>query len=108
MNSGVRVLCGPASAPGFGLAGLAADIAEEADQAEALLRGYLARPDLGVVLVDETLLAQLAPEARALMDRVAQPVVVPIPGPAWRAAPTAEEQVVELLRRAIGYRVRLR
>jgi hypothetical protein len=34
--------------------------------------------------------------------------VVPFPGPAWEKLAPAEERVIELLRRAIGYRVRLR
>lgn len=108
MTRAIRVLCRPATAAGFGLAGLAADTADDGTAAEPLVRALLARPDLGVVLLEQALHAALAPELRTVVDRVAQPVVVPFPGPAWRAAPTAEEQVVELLRRAIGYRVRLR
>ncbi len=108
MTRGVRVLCRPATAAGFGLAGLAADTAPDGAAAEPAVRALLGRLDLGVVLLEQSLHASLAPDLRAQVDRVAQPVVVPFPGPAWQAAPTAEEQVVELLRRAIGYRVRLR
>lgn len=108
MTHGVRVLCRPATAAGFALAGIVADAADDEGAVEAALRGLLARRELGVVLLEEPLYATLAPDLRAQVDRVAQPVVVPFPGPAWRAAPSAEEQVVELLRRAIGYRVRLR
>ena len=39
---------------------------------------------------------------------VVMPVVVPFPGPDRSARPSAETDLVELLRRAIGYRVRLR
>jgi vacuolar-type H+-ATPase subunit F/Vma7 len=108
MTHGVRVLCRPATAAGFALAGLVADTADEDATVETALRALLLRPELGVVLLEESLYTALAPEVRTSVDRVAQPVVVPFPGPAWRAAPSAEEQVVELLRRAIGYRVRLR
>ena len=108
MTHGVRVLCRPATAAGFALAGLVAVSADDDSAADAALRALLQRHELGVVLLEESLYAALAPDVRALVDRVAQPVVVPFPGPAWRAAPSAEEQVVELLRRAIGYRVRLR
>jgi vacuolar-type H+-ATPase subunit F/Vma7 len=108
MTHGVRILCRPATAAGFGLAGLVAETAEDASTVDATLRGLLQRRELGVVLLEEPLYTALAPDIRAMVDRVAQPVVVPFPGPAWRAAPSAEEQVVELLRRAIGYRVRLR
>ncbi len=108
MNRGVRVLCRPATAAGFALAGLGADVADEESGTDAALRALVLRPEVGVVLIEESLYAGLAPELRTVVDRVAQPVVVPFPGPAWRGAASAEEQVVELLRRAIGYRVRLR
>ena len=108
MTHGVRVLCRPATAAGFALAGIVPDAVDDEGTAEVALRALLARRELGVVLLEESLYAALAPDLRSQVDRVAQPVVVPFPGPAWRAAPSAEEQVVELLRRAIGYRVRLR
>jgi vacuolar-type H+-ATPase subunit F/Vma7 len=108
VTHGVRILCRPATAAGFALAGLVAETAEEEGMVDATLRSLLQRRELGVVLLEEPLYTALAPDVRAQVDKVAQPVVVPFPGPAWRAAPSAEEQVVELLRRAIGYRVRLR
>lgn len=108
MTHGVRILCRPATAAGFALAGLVAETAEDDTTVDATLRSLLQRRELGVVLLEEPLYTALAPDVRAQVDKVAQPVVVPFPGPAWRAAPSAEEQVVELLRRAIGYRVRLR
>lgn len=108
MTRGVRVLCRSGTAAGFALAGLVADMADEASVAEATLRALLQRPEVGIVLLEESIYEGLAPELRTLVDRVPQPIVVPFPGPAWRAAVSAEQQVVELLRRAIGYRVRLR
>lgn len=108
MTHGVRVLCRSATAPGFALAGIVAETAEEESVIDAALRSLLQRPEVGVVLLEESLYRTLAPDLRTVVDRVAQPIVVPFPGPAWRPAPSAEEQVVELLRRAIGYRVRLR
>lgn len=108
MTHTVRVLCPTATAAGFALAGLVPETAEEGVGAETILRPLLQRRELGVILLEESLYDALAPALRSVVDRVAQPVVVPFPGPAWRAAPSAEEQIVELLRRAIGYRVRLR
>lgn len=107
MTHTVRVLSQPATAAGFALAGLVPETADEGG-VDTALRALLQRRDLGVILLEESLYAALALDLRSVVDRVAQPVVVPFPGPAWRAAPSAEEQVVELLRRAIGYRVRLR
>lgn len=108
MTQGIRVLCQSATAPGFALAGLVPESAGDPGTVDAALRSMLQRPEIGVILLEDALHAVLASDLRTVVDRMAQPVVVPFPGPAWRAAPSAEEQVVELLRRAIGYRVRLR
>lgn len=108
MTHGVRVVCRSVTAAGFALAGLVADIADDDGVAEATLRSLMQRPDVGVILLEESIYAGLALELRTVVDRLPQPIVVPFPGPAWRASGSAEEQVVELLRRAIGYRVRLR
>jgi len=108
MTHAVRALCHTATAPGFALAGIVPDTADEPAAADAILRGLLKLSEVGVVLLEESLYASLAPDLRIVVDRIARPVVVPFPGPAWRSVASAEEQVVELLRRAIGYRVRLR
>ncbi len=65
-------------------------------------------PDLGILLVEQPLFdAFPAPLKRALENRPL-PIVVPVPRAAW-GAPTdrAEAYILDLLRRAIGYRVRL-
>lgn len=74
-----------------------------------MLAPLLDRRDIGVLLVEQGLLEGLADAERQALMRRPTPVVVPFPGPAWgeRASP-AEGYVLELLRRAIGYRVRLR
>ena len=107
MTGLVEVLCRPATAAGFALAGLpAATMPEAADPAPAVT-ALLGRTDVGVVLVEESIYESLPPELRLRLDRSPRPVVVPFPGPAWTGARTAEERIVELLRRAIGYRVKL-
>lgn len=107
MTARLRVICEPDLAAGFGLAGISA-LASEPQAAEASLADLLRRRDAGVVLLQEQLHESLSPDVRARLDRSATPVVVPFPGPAWVAPASAEERVVELLRRAIGYRVKLR
>ena len=108
MTSTVRVVCRPGIATGFALAGVTADVVEHQSEAEPLLAGLMAQPDAGVVLLQEDIYDALTPDLQARLDRSALPVVVPFPGPAWAEVPSAEERVVELLRRAIGYRVKLR
>ena len=108
MTSQVRVLCRPASAAGFGLAGLRASPAPEGANPAPALEEILARADTGILLVEESVYGELPEDVRARLDRSVHPVAVPFPGPFWEEAAAAEERVVELLRRAIGYRVRLR
>ena len=107
MISRVRVLCRPATAAGFHLAGLAVHIvATGADLGRAF--GSLQHErGLGLLLVEDSLHAEAPDDVRAALDRSAMPMVLPFPGPRWVRLAAAEERVVELLRRAIGYRVRL-
>lgn len=95
MSRDVRVLCRPASAAGFRLAGLPVLTAPDRGAAAAVLDDL--PEDVAMVLVEDT----LHDPAR----RATRPVALPFPGPTWDAAP--DDRVVEILRRAIGYRVRL-
>jgi vacuolar-type H+-ATPase subunit F/Vma7 len=103
----VRIVCRPALAPGFVLAGVAPDSLGPDEDIEPLLADLARHPEVGVVLLQEEIYRALPDDLRGRMERSAHPVVVPFPGPAREAAATAEERVIELLRRAIGYRVRL-
>jgi vacuolar-type H+-ATPase subunit F/Vma7 len=104
----LRVLCSPEIAPGFALAGLAVDEARGAATAAARLRDLAARPEVGIVLVEERLHSGLPAELRERLARRAFPIVMPFPGPRWDAQSLAEDYVLEILRRAIGYRVQAR
>lgn len=108
MELSVRVLCRPALAPGFALAGLAVVPAVDGPAAAAALRAFAGERELGMVLVDDELYRALPAELKARFDRQALPVVAPFPSPAWDAASEAEAYVLEILRQAIGYRVRPR
>jgi vacuolar-type H+-ATPase subunit F/Vma7 len=109
MNAQVAVVCRPEVAGGFALAGLAPAVAGDAAAGEAAVERLLGREDLGVLLVEEAIYDALPVELRRRLGRRPLPMVVPFPGPAWRARPEGPESyVVEILRQAIGYRVRLR
>lgn len=104
----VRVWCRPATAPGFALAGLRVDELPDPEEARSRLVALLSRGEPGVLLLEEALFETLPDEVRMAVERAPMPVIIPFPGPTWTRPPSAEERVVELLRRAIGYRVRLR
>jgi vacuolar-type H+-ATPase subunit F/Vma7 len=108
MNATVRVVCRPGLAPGFALAGLPADAVAPDEDVATLLAGLARHPDIGIVLLQDQIYDALPDDLRRRLDRSPHPVIVPFPGPAWEVPVSAEERVVELLRRAIGYRVKLR
>lgn len=102
------MLCRPEVADGFRLAGFepvrARDPEEAADRVEELRN----RERVGVLLVDAVLWEALPERSRAALESTPLPMVVPFPPPAWTERPTGEAYIVELLRRSIGYRVKLR
>jgi len=109
MKGGVHVVATPEVSLGFQLAGLQPATATTPEQCARRIEALLGKPDCAIVLVEDRLHDSLPAERRrALTDR-AMPLVVPFPGPSGAAAAVPfEERVAELLRQAIGYRVRLR
>lgn len=108
MSARTRVLCTPEVAPGFRLAGLEPIEAAPGAEGTARLSELRTRPEVGVVLIEERLYDGLPEAELRALEREALPLVVPFPGPVWAPPSSPEEYVVELLRRAIGYRVKLR
>ncbi len=107
MSLRVQVLCAPAVAAGFRLAGFTP--IEVTDPAGGMpeVRAALRRPDLGVLLVEAPIYEALGEVDRRAISRHPLPMVVPFPGPSWAEAVPPEEFIADLLRQAIGYRVRL-
>lgn len=107
MELSVRILSSPEVAAGFALSGIRVDAVEDAAAADALRR-LADDPDVGVVLIEERLRKGVPGELQARIDRKGWPIVVAFPSPAWTGPSAAEEYVLELLRQAVGYRVRPR
>jgi vacuolar-type H+-ATPase subunit F/Vma7 len=108
MSHTARVLCQPELAAGFELAGFQVHEATSPEQAAERLRALLSQAEVGVLLVDERLYRRLSQEQRRELARRALPMIVPFPGPSWRERQDPDAYVLELLRQAIGYRVRLK
>jgi vacuolar-type H+-ATPase subunit F/Vma7 len=107
MSYGVRVLCRPAVAAGFRLAGVAPTEAADAGEGALLLRTLLDEPEQGVILVEDAIYAAVPDSTRRELARRPLPMVVPFPSPTWAAPAVGPEAfIAELLRQAIGYRVR--
>ncbi|MGD8601773.1 MAG: V-type ATP synthase subunit F [Gemmatimonadota bacterium] len=108
MSHVVGVVADPVVALGFRLAGLKPHVAESVEHASEHLDGMLREDRWGVILVQEDLMP--APEpASVTRSKSGLPILVPFPRPGKERPPgEAEAYVAELLRRAVGYRVRLR
>lgn len=105
----VRVVCGPEAAGGFVLAGLVTVDAATAEDARRSLERLAADPGIGIVLIERRLYDGLGEEARRALGGRPLPLVVPFPGPGpSEGEDVAERYIVDMLRQAIGYSVRLR
>lgn len=107
MELSTRILCRPETAAGFELAAMRVDRVDETTVVEAM-RKLAGDPSVGVVLVEERLRQAFPEDLRQRLDRQALPIVVGFPSPSWQGPGAAEEHVLELLRQAVGYRVRPR
>lgn len=104
----LRVLVRSAFAAGFDLAALAVTRVEDPHDAAEAIKKAAANGDVGIVLVDEPLYHGLPRELLSRLDREALPIIAPVPAPHRDAEGEAEAYILEILRQAIGYRVRLR
>lgn len=107
MSLRVGAICTPSVAPGLRLAGIATLEAGTAPEAAARIASLCDDADVGVVLLEAGLHDALPAPLRRELARRTLPLVVPFPAPRWTAVPEAELFIAELLRQAIGYRVRL-
>lgn len=108
MDSAIRVVSSPATGAGFQLAGVEPVVVATPEAARLGIQEVLRQPGLGVVLIEEPLYAGLGETGQRAISRHPLPMVVPFPGPSWAGRVEApEEFIAELLRQAIGYRVKL-
>ncbi len=75
-------------------------------EAEAVIRQVMAEPDSGVVVVDERLLPGIGEERFREMEKRWFGVLVVLPAPA-RVGEEEEDYAARLIRKVIGYHVRL-
>jgi len=108
MKEPLKVLCGPEVASGFRLAGLPVSVVEDVAAAAAVVRSHLEQ-GRGVLLVSGDLYRELPEVLHRRAERRGTPVLLPFPSTSELSARSRqEEEVLEILRRAVGYRVRLR
>lgn len=104
----LRLILAPVLASGFRLAGLEVEEARTADEASRLVDRYASRSETGLILLQQEWFDGLPEGQRRALDRVPLPVIVPVPSAEWiEGRGAAESWILDLLQRAIGYRVRL-
>jgi V/A-type H+-transporting ATPase subunit F len=92
--------------PGFALAGVTHHAARP-EEAEALLRKVMADPDTGLAVIEERLSAAIDEERFQQMEKRWSGVLLVLPTPAATREKAEEDYVEQLIRRAIGYHLRL-
>jgi vacuolar-type H+-ATPase subunit F/Vma7 len=109
MKAAVHVICSPQAAPGIALAGLAPRVADSGQAAATTLQTIAREPARGgVVLIEQALYDGLPAGVRRQLRRDGTPIVMPFPSPGLGSGAAPEQELLDILRRAIGYRVRLR
>lgn len=91
---------------GFRLAGVDQYVAESKDVLDAIRR-VISEPSTGLVIVDERLVKDIGEDRLRAIERQWDGILLVLPSP---KRPSAEEEdyLSRLIRRAIGYHVRLR
>ena len=77
------------------------------DQVETLLRQVMAEPDTGIVIIDERLSMAIDEERFREMERRWFGILLVLPAPEPSGEKTVEDYALRLIRKAIGYHVRL-
>lgn len=101
----IIVLTPPDARYGFSLAGVEQRVTPSAELMTALL-DVTRDANAGVLVIDERLIEPAMREALAELERKWSGAIVLLPAPETDAK-TAEDYVLQLIRRAIGYQVRL-
>jgi vacuolar-type H+-ATPase subunit F/Vma7 len=104
----LRVVTRSRLATGFELAGLMVTRADDEVAAAEVVKRLAAQEEVGIILIDDVLFRALPRELLARLERQALPVLAPVPPPRWDERSEAEAYILDILRRAIGYRVRPR
>lgn len=93
---------------GFALAGVPAIEAATRDEAVIRLAEALDDPSIGIVLADHAIIDALPDPVKQRAARRSTPILLSLPSPDWSETPDhGASAILDLLQRAIGYRVRL-
>jgi len=109
VNARIRAICTHETALGIALSGIAPIEAATGAEAAAALDALARTPAHGgVVFIEQALYDALPAAKRRQIRRDGLPILMPFPSPAAERDAAPEQELLDVLRRAVGYRVRLR
>ncbi len=94
---------------GFKLAGIESRLVESEDEMKQSIESLMQEPEVDVVVLDEPLFHRLPEPMKKRLEDSISPIVVPIATiKLLTGKVTAEEYVARVIRRAIGYQIKIR
>ena len=96
----------PDASPGFGLAGVSRHVADT-ESAEPVFCAVKDEREVGLIVIDERLLKDLTEERLAELEQGWHGLHLIMPSPTT-PPPEVEDYAARMIRRAIGYHVRLK
>lgn len=109
MNARIRAICTHETALGLALSGLAPVEAQNGLEAARVLDSFATMPARGgVVFIESALYDALPASVRRRIQRAGLPILMPFPSPRRGEGIPPEQELLDVLRRAVGYRMRLR
>jgi V/A-type H+-transporting ATPase subunit F len=103
-----RVIADEDSAVGFRLAGVEAAAVASPQEAERLLRAWVDEGECSLIIVAQRFLEAFSEATRRRIERLSLPIVIPLPlSAAWEQEERSQEYVLALIRRAIGFQMRI-
>jgi vacuolar-type H+-ATPase subunit F/Vma7 len=102
----ISFLTPPDASYGFSLSGVPQYVVNAAD-AEATLRKTMSETDAGLIIIDERLLQSMPEERLRELEQGWHGILLVLPSPE-KPPPEVEDYAARLIRRAIGYHVRLK
>lgn len=103
------VITGPGAALGFRCAGISSREIDEKEDIGSLLSSLQIEGKYGLIAVEESILNKVPDSLMRRMSRKGLPIIVPITIPRrWEEGGVSESPVVKLIRKAIGYQIKLK
>lgn len=103
------IITGPDASLGFRCAGLSCIEADEGSDISSLLLSLQAEGRHGLIAIEERLLNKVSENVMKRIRKKGMPIIMPINIPQkWEEVEFGESPVVRLIRRAIGYQIKIK